>query len=78
MASPLPPHALAPHPSEGSVPSYPAPLELAAVPAHLQGNAIVKLYLALAPQYEAEFAEMAASDAKEDDLVAAALVASAR
>jgi hypothetical protein len=78
MATPLPPHMLDADPAAKTIARYPAPLPTGPLPAHLEDNAIVQLYLTLAPQYEAEFAQMAASDAGDDEAVAAALVASAR
>lgn len=61
----LPPHALEADPDEGQIPPYPAPLS-SPLPPHLQGNKVLRLYLELAPEYEAEFSRMAAADAQDD------------
>ncbi|MCU0653749.1 MAG: hypothetical protein MUF64_00155 [Polyangiaceae bacterium] len=73
---PEPPFEL--EPQEQEIPRYPAPLDPLLLPARLKENPIVQLYLSMAPQFEGEFAEMAAADAQDDVHVAAALVASAR
>ncbi len=74
----LPPHALAPDPTRPRMLRFPAPLVAADVAALTRDNPVMALYVELAPRYEREFAEMAASDAEDDEAVARALVSMAR
>jgi hypothetical protein len=56
------------------MPRYPAPLVAADVASLTRDNPVMALYVELAPRHEREFAEMAASDAKDDEAVARALI----
>lgn len=60
------------------VPVWPHPVTLADVPEALRDNPLVRAYLALTPEQERGVARLAESDARDDETVAAALVASVR
>jgi hypothetical protein len=57
---------------------WPEPVSTDDVPEALRDNPLVRAYLALTPEQEGGLARLAASDARDDEAVAAALVASVR
>ena len=57
---------------------WPTPVSVDDVPEALRNNPLVLAYLALTPEQQGGLARLAESDARDDEAVAAALVASVR
>jgi len=57
---------------------WPHPVSSDDVPDALRDNPLVRAYLALTPEQERGLVRLAESDAREDEAVAAALIASVR
>lgn len=82
MQAKVTPEMFDPHNDPGDaladIAPWPAPVTVEDVPHALRANPIIQAYLAMSPEDQASLAASAASDAEDDEAVAAALIASVR